>query len=121
MSAGPRTTRNEPLLPRPRLRRESSTAAELILQAADKSIGHAEKSAPQINVADSVQWEDYDDGTRSAHDAGFGIKFLRHNARSAYPDKVLEYHTKNLEDKPWAIAFESTRKASVLGLPHVRS
>ena len=115
------SSRHEPLLGRPSMTRESSTAAELILQAAEKSVGHTRAGTTGDDAGDSVQWEDYDDGTRSAHDAGFGIKFLRHQERSEYPDKVLEYHTKNLEDKPWAIAFEVTRKASVLGLPHVRS
>ena len=53
-------------------------------------------------------WEAADDGTRSATEGRFGIKFLQHHS-SQHPDKLLEYETEQLERHPFSIILDETR------------
>ena len=97
-------------LQRPLLSRESTTAAERLL-----GVGEADG---EYSVSGVTTWEQPDDGTREATEMGFGVKFLKHHSNS-HADKVLEYETRQLEARPWAIILEETRRASVLAMPHV--
>ena len=57
-------------------------------------------------------------GKRAQISAGFGIKLLRHHDNT-HADKLLEYQTEELEQKPWTILFADIRRFSVLDFPAV--
>ena len=98
-------------LEQPLLRERKSTAAQLIFE--QTTVQHKTDEMAKAGV-----WENQDDGSREATDIGFGVKFLKH-FNNAHADKILEYETRELESKPWAIILEETRRASVLVMPHV--
>ena len=98
-------------LEQPLLRERKSTAAQLIFE--QTTVQHKTDEMASAGV-----WENQDDGSREATDIGFGVKFLKH-FNNAHADKILEYETRELESKPWAIILEETRRASVLVMPHV--
>ena len=106
----------QPLLVR---RQSTKTAVDCALECGS---GKLDPSGMPGNDEFSVSnglWEAADDGTRSATEGRFGIKFLRHHSSSQHPDKLLEYETEQLERHPFSIILDETRRASVLAMPHV--
>ena len=97
-------------LSQPLLGERKSTAAQFVL---DQAVDSKPDELTKAGV-----WENQDDGSREATDIGFGVKFLKHFG-NAHADKILEYETKQLEERPWAIILEETRRASVLVMPRV--
>ena len=116
-------TRGQPLLEKLKVPRHKGQLGLLVSSLSNlKAKRVSEASQPNSPTPTLVgTWEVPDDGHRDAHDAGFGIKMLKHKGSSSrtIPDKLLEYATEELENRPWAILFEETRKASVVALPIV--
>ena len=97
----------QPLLVR---RQSTKTAVDCALEYGSGKLDPA-RGTPgndEFSVSNGL-WEAADDGTRSATEGRFGIKFLQHHS-SQHPDKLLEYETEQLERHPFSIILDETRQ-----------
>ena len=103
----------QPLLMR---RQSTKTAVDCALECGSGKLDPS-RGTPgndEFSVSNGL-WEAADDGTRSATEGRFGIKFLQHHS-SQHPDKLLEYETEQLERHPFSIILDETRLGLGLGL-----
>ena len=90
--------------------------------AVDIALASAVERGPSRGVPDFLVTnglpEMAEDGTGRATESRFGIKFIQHQNKE-HPEKLLEYETEQLERDPFSIILDTTRRASVLAMPHV--
>ena len=90
--------------------------------AVDIALASAVERGPSRGVPDFLVTNGLpdiaEDGTGRATESRFGIKFIQHQNKE-HPEKLLEYETEQLERDPFSIILDTTRRASVLAMPHV--